>query len=111
MPIMITIKRNSTTLGRRFQGATTMLATNMTWSALLRPIMSNTAIMVINGREHCHHIPKNAKTTWPMTMVFRVRMTLLTKVVLNAILQDHVTATVNMGTTRILIRTVRIVTT
>ena len=120
---MITIKRNSTTPGRRFHGATTMLATNMTWSALLRRsyiktvhIMSSTAIMVINGREHRHHILKNAKTTWPMTMVFPVRMTLLTKAVLNAIHRDHDTATTIMETmsiinTKSLILSVRIVTT
>ena len=113
---MITIKRNITMPGRRFHGATTMLVINMTWSAHLRHIMSSTAIMVINGREHRHHILKNAKTTWPMTMVFPVRMTLLTKAVLNAIHRDHDTATTIMETmsiinTKSLILSVRIVTT
>ena len=95
--------------GRRFHGATTLIAIIMTWSGLLRRsyiktvhIMSSTAIMVINGRENRHHIVKNAKTTWPMTMVFRVRMTLLTKVVLNAIHQGHNTATTNMETISII---------
>ena len=116
MPIMITIKRNITTPGRRFHGATTMLATNRTWSALLRHIMSSTAIMVINESEHRHHILKNTKTTGPMTMVFQVHMTLLTKVILHAIHQDHDTATAIMETmsiinTKSLILSVRIVTT
>ena len=117
MPIMITIKRNRTTPDRRFHGVTTMIAINMTWSALLRHsynetvhIMSSTAIMVITGREHRHHILKNAKTTGPMTMVFQVHMTLLTKVVLNAIHQDHDIAIVNMET-KSLILIVHIITT
>ena len=107
---MITIKRNSNMPGRRFHGATTMLVINMTWSAHLRHIMSSTAIMVINESEHRHHILKNAKTTGPMTMVFQVHMTLLTKVVLNAIHQDHDTATANMET-KSLILIVHIITT
>lgn len=114
---MITIKRNSTMSGRRYHGATTMIAINMTRSALLRRryiktvhIMSSTAIMVINGSEHRHHIVKNAKTTWPMTMVLWVHMSLLTKVVLNAIHQDHDTATANMETMS-LILIMRIITT
>ena len=109
MPIMITIKRNSTMSGRRYHGATTMIAINMTRSALLRRryiktvhIMSSTAIILITGREHRHHTLKNAETTWPITMVLWVRMTLLTKVILNAIHQGHDTATVNMETMSII---------